>query len=95
LTVTLKDGTATSKGGGEADRESTVKIDPTTTPKSQDDLLTTGPDKGKTRLSIYEVKGDTYRVCIAAPDKPRPTAFESKEGSGHSLYTFKRAKPRD
>jgi hypothetical protein len=42
-----------------------------------------------------EVKGDTHRVCFAAPGKPRPKAFESKEGSGHMLQTYKRAKTGD
>jgi hypothetical protein len=58
-------------------------------------MPSSGPDKGKTVRGIYEVKGDTQRVCVAAAGKPRPKAFESREGSGHTLITYKRAKARD
>jgi uncharacterized protein (TIGR03067 family) len=87
--VTLKDGKYTSKVGDEG----TVKVDPTTTPKSQDITPSGGDFKGKSSLAIYEVKGNTLRVCWAPPGKPRPEAFECKKGSGHALYTYKRAKP--
>jgi hypothetical protein len=55
----------------------------------------TGEDaKGKAIRGIYAVRGDALRVCLARPGKPRPKAFESAEGSGHVLYTYKRVKAR-
>src|SRR5207249_874334 len=39
---------------GDMTMTSTIKIDPTRTPKTIDVTLVDGPDKGKTRLGIYE-----------------------------------------
>ena len=44
-------------------------------------------------LGIYEIEGDTQKVCFAPPEKERPTKFESESGSGLMLITSKRAKP--
>jgi hypothetical protein len=43
-------------------------------------------------LAVYELKGDTLRVCWAPLEKPRPTEFASKPGSGYSLVELKREK---
>jgi uncharacterized protein (TIGR03067 family) len=94
-TLTLKDGKYTCREGKMVEEEGTAKLDPTTTPKSMDISAGTGPDKGKTILALYEVRGDTLRVCLAPPGKPRPKAFESKEGSGHVVVTHKRVKTED
>ena len=94
-TVTVKDGKYTVRVGEKVASEGTAKIDPTTTPKSIDSTPATGENKGKTFRGIYEVKGDEHRVCFAPPGKPRPKTFESKEGSGHRLYTYKRVKARN
>ena len=47
------------------DLEGVAKFDPTATPKSIDYWHLNGPDKGKTGLGIYELQGDTLRVCWA------------------------------
>jgi hypothetical protein len=41
---------------------------------------------------IYALDGDTLIICDNAEDleKPRPSAFEAKSGSGYILVTFKR-----
>lgn len=70
----------------------TSKLDATKKPKQIDLSNETGPDKGKTLLAIYELDGDEYKVCIAAPGKDRPTEFSSKEGSGQRLIIHKRQK---
>jgi uncharacterized protein (TIGR03067 family) len=94
-TVTNKDGKYTLKVGDTMVGGGTVKIDPSASPATVDITPSSGPDKGKSVLGIYEVKGDTLRSCIAPAGKPRPRAFESKEGSGHTLFTYKRVKPRE
>jgi len=68
------------------------KVEPTQKPKKINVLFTDGPEKGQTALGIYELEGDTYKVCIAFPGKDRPTEFVSKPGSGHVLETLKREK---
>ena len=69
------------------------KIDAMKTPKEIDILDETGLTNDKTKLGIYELKGDTYKYCLAPAGKPRPTGFSSKPGSGHSLGVSKRERP--
>jgi uncharacterized protein (TIGR03067 family) len=68
------------------------KIDATKTPQEIDIFDETGKKNDKTKLGIYELKGDLYKFCLAPAGKPRPTEFTSKEGSGHSLGVSKREK---
>jgi uncharacterized protein (TIGR03067 family) len=67
----------------------TMSLDPTSDPKGVDLLLADGPFKGKTRLGIYKLEGDTETVCLAQPGRPRPTAFDSKQGA---IHVWKRVK---
>ena len=73
--------------------EGRYTIDPSQKPATIDFTHTAGKAKGQSWLGIYEVTGDTLRVCDNAADvaKPRPTAFASE--AGQVLIDFKRAKP--
>jgi uncharacterized protein (TIGR03067 family) len=78
---------------GNVTEEGTIKIDTTKKPATIDLSIRTGDDKGKLQLAIFEVKGDTLKLCLAVPDaKDRPTAFASPEGSKIANVVFKRAK---
>jgi uncharacterized protein (TIGR03067 family) len=80
------------KAGGE-DIEGTHKLDPATTPKQIDAVRSKGPHVGEKMLGIYELKGDTFRVCFAAPGKTeRPTELKSTAGSGYRLLVLQREK---
>jgi uncharacterized protein (TIGR03067 family) len=46
----------------------------------------------ETLLGIYELSGDTLKLCITAEGGPRPTKFESPAKSKIALFVFKRAK---
>jgi uncharacterized protein (TIGR03067 family) len=92
MSLTLADGTYTVKVGEGIDK-GTVKLDPTKTPKAMDVTGTEGPNKGKTFLAIYELKGDTLRICYDLGGKARPAAFESPEKAPLFLVTYKRSKP--
>lgn len=81
------------KFNGEKVAHGTSKLDPTKKPKQIDLTNDSGPDKGKTLQAIYELNGDEYKVCIAAPGKDRPTEFASKEGSGQRFIVSKKQKP--
>jgi uncharacterized protein (TIGR03067 family) len=86
-------GKALVKKGEKVLFEGTIKVDPTKTPKTEDATqVSEGENKGKTTLSIYEIEGDTLKICSAEPGKDRPAGFFSKPGSGHFLRVFKREK---
>jgi uncharacterized protein (TIGR03067 family) len=69
----------------------TFRIDPNKKPKTMDITFTEGPQKGKSHLAIYELDGDTYRLCLSF-GTDRPTEFASKPNSGHVLEVLKRVK---
>jgi uncharacterized protein (TIGR03067 family) len=72
--------------------EATAQLDPTKKPKTIDVSFTAGERKGKTVLGIYEIEGDTIRVCNARPGDERPEEFSAKAGSGRTLIVYKREK---
>src|SRR5438128_10673746 len=63
----------------------TFKVDPSKKPKTIDVTFTDGPEKGKVFQGIYELEGDTYKVCMNQEGKTRPTEFAVKPGSGFVL----------
>jgi uncharacterized protein (TIGR03067 family) len=88
------DGKWTAQRSGKAVVEWAVKnIDPTQNPKTIDIEVTAGTYKGVVYLGIYELDGDTLRICFALPDKPeRPTEFLAAKGTVRALSEFKRVK---
>ena len=75
----FKDGTSFLKGTG--------KLDPAKKPKAADWAIDGSDMVAK---GIYEVDGDTWKHCFSLTE--RPTAFESKEGSGVHYVVLKRVK---
>ena len=68
---------------------STYKLDPSTNPKSID--LT---ENGRMKQAIYDLVGDTLRICIAESGEQRPTAFDSQPNSANDIVLIlKRVKP--
>lgn len=88
--IIVKDATFTTKAMG-AVYEGDVTIDESASPRTFDLKFTSGPEKGNLSLGIYELDGDDWRVCLGFAGKSRPTAFESKPGTGHALEELKRA----
>ena len=70
----------------------TLKLDETQKPKTMDATDTEGLDAGKVVKAIYELSGDTLRVCYAIDGAERPTEFATKEGSQVLMLTYKREK---
>jgi uncharacterized protein (TIGR03067 family) len=68
------------------------RVFPDKKPKEIESTYTTGSNKGKKVLGIYEIEGDTIKYCWAEPDKPRPKEFASKAGSEITLMVLKRVK---
>ncbi|MFN0016709.1 MAG: TIGR03067 domain-containing protein [Pirellulaceae bacterium] len=76
-----------------------IKLDVTTTPKIMDVAEKAEELKDGTKLleGLYSVDGDTFKFCFQMDgDQPakgkRPSALESKAGSGVLLLTFKKVK---
>lgn len=67
--------------------EGTVKLDTTKSPKSIDLDV-----NGRIIKGIYELDGDTLRLCYNLTSDQRPTEFESKPDSGLIVIVHKREK---
>jgi uncharacterized protein (TIGR03067 family) len=52
--------------------------------------FTEGPEKGNTSLGIYELDGDTWKLCFTVTGKERPKTFGTLAGSGLALEILKR-----
>jgi uncharacterized protein (TIGR03067 family) len=89
---TVKDDTYTVFYYDKQIGKGTFTIDATQKPKAID-ARPAGAAKGSPPLlGIYEVEGDTYRVCFAPAGKERPKDFACQAGSGHTLTVWKREK---
>ena len=69
----------------------TFKLDASRKPKTIDATTTAG-GRSLTLLGIYELDGDSLKLCFAPPGKPRPSDFTSKKGSEHRLSVWEREK---
>jgi uncharacterized protein (TIGR03067 family) len=70
----------------------TIKLDAAAQPKTIDVTGTEGPNAGKTYLAIYELTGDTLRVCYDLSGKGRPGEFKSAQVAPYFLVSYQREK---
>ncbi len=91
MKLTMKDGKYTVTVGEVLDKGS-YKLDAAAKPKAIDITGSEGPNKGKRFLAIYELKGDTLRVCYDLAGKKRPTEFKTEKDTQQFLVTYKREK---
>jgi uncharacterized protein (TIGR03067 family) len=91
LKVTIKDGTITMDDGK---KKETIpyKLDPSKKPKAID-LANTGIEGKETTLAIYELDGDTLKICWSEKDPAhRATKFASDKDSGQTMIVLQREK---
>ena len=74
---------------GQLDR-GTWKLDKAAKPKQLTITGTDGPNKDKTFPCIYELKGDTLRVCYDLSGKMAPAEFATAAGTQLYLVTYQR-----
>jgi len=91
ITVTFEGDKYAVKKGDQAVEAATLKLDPSKSPKAFDVTVTEGPNKGAVMLGIYEISGDTLKVCFDPEGKKRPTEFKAAAGA-QTLVVHKRLK---
>ena len=77
---------------GDRPDRGTYTIDAASKPKSMTITGTEWPNHGKTFPAIYELKGDTLRICYDLSGAKRPTEFKSLAGTKLYLVTYNRKK---
>ncbi len=92
-TATYEDDRITLTRDGEVFRRGIVTLDPSKSPKRVNTWDLNGPYEDQTVPGIYEVDGDTLKLCFSRPGSERPAAFTTKEGSGSLSVVYKRKKP--
>jgi uncharacterized protein (TIGR03067 family) len=96
--IVIKDGKWTLRsddtgtGKKEIVWEATLKLDPNAKPKALDLIYTSGELKGTTDKVIYEITGDTLKVCYPLEGTERPTEFAGKADGKALLMIYKRVK---
>jgi uncharacterized protein (TIGR03067 family) len=70
-----------------------VKLDPTKSPKEMDIVADTPGGEVKLK-GIYQIKGDSLKMCIDQKGGERPAKFTTKAGTGQILIVLKRAKAK-
>lgn len=68
------------------------QVDPGKNPREIDLVPTNGSFKGKTCPGIYELTGDTLKLCVSNKG-PRPKAFKPDAASETNIIELKRFKP--
>jgi uncharacterized protein (TIGR03067 family) len=82
----------TYKIAGKDSLEGTIEINPDKNPKTLDAKGKSPDGKEEKSVGIYEIDGDTMRVCFVPEGTERPTKFETKAGSKAAIITYQRVK---
>jgi uncharacterized protein (TIGR03067 family) len=77
--------------GEREEKAGTFTLDATKSPKTIDLVPPAGNEKDRKILGIYEIDGDTLKLCLAMEGE-RPTKFESTEGSKTMFLILKKQK---
>ena len=77
---------------GDAPDNGTYTLDAAATPRGMTVTGTAGPNAGLTFPAIYELKGDTLRICYDLSGAKRPTGFKSVAATKLYLVTYHRKK---
>jgi uncharacterized protein (TIGR03067 family) len=90
MKLVIKDGEYTATVGMQIDKGTFKITDASEKIKKMDITGTDGPNKGKTILAIFELDGDTMKVCYDLSGEKRPTEFKTKPDTKLFLAVYKR-----
>jgi uncharacterized protein (TIGR03067 family) len=93
IRLALRSGKYSVRVGNQVD-QGTYTIDASKTPKTLTLEGTSGPNKGKKMLAIYELEKETLKVCYDTSGKAFPEKFESKPDTASFLATYKKSASR-
>lgn len=91
ISMKLEQGKYEVIADGHPDR-GTYTLEASTKPKGMTVTGAEGPNQGKVFPCIYELKGDTLRICYDLSGAKRPTEFKSVAGTKLYLVTYQRKK---
>jgi uncharacterized protein (TIGR03067 family) len=97
ITVTIKGDKLTARRTENAEKpeekvyEMSFTIDPSQKPKWIDVTYMDGERKGESSQGVYELNGDTLKICMSRGNT-RPNDFETKPDSQRHLLVLKRGK---
>ena len=91
MTLTIADGKYVVTVQGKDDA-GTLTLDAAKTPKTMVIKGVDGPNKDRTIPAIYELKGDTLKICYAMKGTNHPDKFESTKENGFFLAVYQRKK---
>jgi uncharacterized protein (TIGR03067 family) len=80
------------KAAGQTVMEGTFEIGSDKNPKTLDVKGKDPSGKEEKTVGIYQMDGDTMRVCFVPEGSDRPAKFETKEGTKAALIVYKRVK---
>lgn len=70
--------------------EGTFTLDNSRKPCQLNMTFDAGPEKGNTNLGIYELAGDTWKICLSTRGDVRPSEFSAPARSGFVFETLTR-----
>ena len=91
ISLKLHNGQYEVSVSGQPDK-GTYAIDASAKPKSMIITGTDGPNKGKTFPAIYELEGESLRICYDLSGKQLPIEFKTGAGTKLYLVTYNRRK---
>lgn len=73
-----------------ASYKGTLSVDEGSPLRQLDLRFSEGPHQGQISHAIYQLDGDTWKLCLGFAGRERPSAFVTTPGSGHALEILER-----